>query len=246
MKIIKPNYETLRRYVYEELSIRDQQALELWLLFNTDEMLLEHIWNLQQRRRRREALLNGCFKHPLKNKLKVLYYRYQGFAEEANYSLGTTVAELMPENELAFQMMSQKESEQDDLGESVIEVQPGEMHEVRVKIYERSYYSAFVVDSRENIFMIPGEKNKENYFETLHDPETYNELEPIWLDVDDDPVEVWIIFDVERPIIFPHRDEKISWLSDFLETGLSEKRKITVTKYILKVAPLEPERDVDS
>ncbi|MDM8515399.1 hypothetical protein QUF76_04310 [Desulfobacterales bacterium HSG16] len=240
MKILQPDYEVLRRYVYEELSEEDQKALDLWLLLNTDESVINQILELHEQRRERELKLADCFKSNFRNKLRVLFYRCLNHSET---KLGVFISEkAISRHEPAFQMLSQEKPRQQNLGESIVEISPKEQHEIRVKIHEASYYAAFIMDSHGKVVFVPGEKGREDYNEVIHKPETYNELVTVWMDVDDAPLEVWLIFDEEKPISLPPEDAKADWLYEVIKKGLDDNRKITISKYILKVMPLEPER----
>lgn len=242
MKIIKPDVKILKHYVYGELSETDRKAVDLWLLFNTEEGVLEQINLIQLEKRRRETLLGKSFSSNLGNKLKVLYYRWLNHGKERLSGIclfsDSVYLKLAP----AFSMMSIHQTGRQYTGDAVIEVQPKERHEIRVKIYEPSYYAVFVKTSEEKIMRVPGEKGRKDYNLTLHEPETYNDLEPIWLDVDDKPWEIWMVFDTRYPVQIPEEGDVGEWLTAFINNSLEQGGNIFLAKYILKVAPLEPER----
>lgn len=89
--------------------------------------------------------------------------------------------------------------------------------------------------------MVPGDKNNLNYHEKKHEPETYNELQSISMNINDNPLQIWIIFDSEFQVPIPPKDTSILWFVNMLE-NLIKRKTVDIKKYILKVALVEPDR----
>jgi len=248
IKMIKPNNQILRDYVYGEMSEEDQRALELWLVFNTEESVLDRIQELEKEKKARLALLSKCFK---KNIQTTVYEKAHNFLtsdqlklflQSTKDFLGTFNWEMMPPKyEFAFQTLSGDKHGADDTGTSVIEIQANEKHEIQVKIYKHTYYAVFILDSSDKVYLVPGDKNNTSYHEKKHEPETYNELQSISMNINDDPLQIWIIFDSESQVPIPPKDTNILWFVKMLEK-LIKRRTVDIKKYILKVAPVEPDR----
>lgn len=219
MKILQPDLDTLRNYVYEDLSDEEMQAVRQWLMGVTNPEILEAYESLLEERREREALLSECLAHPLRAKMERMWWRMRTKWAE-------NLLSLIPKDEgfrePALQRMSGHQPAES--GELVVEAAPGEVFDLVMRLEEEGYVEVFAVEEPD----IVHEVYRTNAEEGPDSAEV--EVSGVEMESGDERVEVIALIDLETP--FPETEQSFD-VAELFER--LEKVKETSSRSVARV-----------
>jgi hypothetical protein len=198
MKLIRPDAEMLRAYVYEELPEEEAAGVRRWLVACSDERVLSAYEELLEERRRNERVLEHWSARPVLAQLEWFWARLRRRARphgEAWISSGLT-----------------RPAELAALGSStatgakpVIEVLPGETVDLEIHLAVACYVGAYALESKGTLALLADPARRAEAGTKLN-------LSGISLEPDEGELEVFIVFDTASPLPQPAPDSGADWL----------------------------------
>lgn len=204
MRLVRPDEEVLRAYVYEELSEEDAAGVRHWLIAFADEDVLEALQALVDERRRHEAVLGSWVTQP---ELARMEWRWSKIRRRPRVHGEVRISSLRARPaELAA--LGKPSAPSDS---PVIEVAPEETIDPVIQANAPCYVAAYALEASGVLQPLEVSARRLEAMQSVF-------LPGITLAAGEGELELFILFDATAPLPRPGPEDGVVWLTSLLES----------------------------
>jgi hypothetical protein len=226
MRLDPPELSSLRQYLDGTLATDKADEIRKWLIVAATPEVLEILDGLAAEIERSRAQLTYWATHALRARLARLAWRARCVVGS---SLELDVGHRVP---LTGTLGAKRPARHPAGADETLEVSPGQECEVVVRIAEMTWFGAYAVEQNGSLLVMSSRLAR-------HPAGDLVEAGGIVMDMEDDPVDVFVVFDPRGPLPTPPRGADGAWLAALLEESGGEHAGRSVLRVTLKVAATE-------